>query len=133
MKNLQEIIEPLTELQQDFLYYQLMGLPKADAAKLLNIHGHMVRKWSETEEFEKVSSYVLENREKFKAEAPAVRKHYIMLKVGRALENLVDMSLKWGELDKYDKPYCMRALELMAKIVPTTKDSTYEDSLLKLK
>lgn len=127
---LQAVLKGLTRGQKDFLTYRIIGIEPGQALRILQrktstLEGH----WKYDEAFKEVEAEVLANRELYIHEASAEIATSTVIMVDKALYELALMALDWGSVKQGDKPYVMKALELLKKIqLPMGKgDIVYEE------
>lgn len=135
-KPLQEVMEPLTKGQREYLVLRLMGLAVNEALRLANRKEGSLHIWKHEDGFNEVETYLLSNRDAYVKEAFGDAVSLTALKAQKVIEMLVDKALEWDNpevLKQADKCYVMKAVELAKKMGIVERPENYEEAIFKMR
>ena len=135
VKALTEILAPLTRGQRDYLYFLLMDITKHEALKMANRRSITLEThWWQDPEFKEIEIQVLNNKEVYAKEAFGGFIQSLGAKAQKVIEDLVERGLEWDSVKQGDKPYVMRAIELITKLKPhSERAESYEEMLFRVR
>lgn len=111
---IKEVMAGLSPVQGKFLYLRLMNMGVAESLRIISRSENSATVWRCGESlFKQAEEYLLANKEHYVAEAVQAFLYGLNAKGIYVLEKLVDMGLKWGSLDKEDKRYVFKAIEMV--------------------
>ena len=141
-RTLEQLIEPLTKGQKDYLRFLVMGMTQDEALKASCIKtSSLVRVWRQDENFAEVETFLTANREKYHKEALTTFVDNLGGKSQMALNWLVDLAVNpdntdnpWLKVKQGDKPYILQAIKIINPNVKVTQgEYTYDEMILKLR
>lgn len=134
VKSFDELMFPLTKGQRDYIYLRMMGLEESEALQLIKRKAKAHSVWLSDKAFRELEEHVISNRSLYTEEAFRGFVRDLGLKAQQVLDGLIEKGLEWDELKQGDKPYVMKAVELIAKLAPSGKASEgYEEMLLRIR
>ena len=133
-KNFVELIKPFSKAQQDYLYLRVMGFPIKRAMELSDRQKDTVKVWRmDDPDFKCVEEYLIENQKLYREEALTYFNQFGGDSVHYGLMSLAERINDWDTVEQRDKPYIMKAVELISKMRPGSTKEGYEEWLLRIR
>ena len=126
----------LSKGQRDYLTYRLIGIEEGIALQWAQKKLHTLERWERDGNFIKVEAEILGNRELYIQEAYADIVTATGLVVDKALFELAVKALDWESIEREDKPYVMKALEILKKVSlppPGSGTTVYEEMIKRIR
>lgn len=121
-KDFGELTSSLTGGQRDYIWLRLRGFGVGESLKTLGYSAELAPVWrSQSSYFKKVEKYILDRPEAFINASTALMTTK-MAKVDWGLITLASKISEWSTIDKGDKPYIFKAVELVQRLRLHAKD-----------
>lgn len=115
-KSYAELVGCLTRSQRLNLTFLLCGYSPQEARKKASVRQSTIEDWLVEPNFVMLREYILTNREKYRQDALALWANDLTIEARRLIQILMDKIDQWNELEKEDKMYVWRAVELLNKL-----------------
>lgn len=113
-KSYEELVRPLRQQTRDYLRLALLGFPDEEAKRLAGFGGPADT--IEEEHFNKVEPFLKGKADEYRDEAIAHFDSYTKAKAQMLTSVTIDKMLKGEKLEKEDKQYMAKILEILAKM-----------------
>jgi len=135
MKELDKIVDVLSEEQKRYLFYRVFGMNEAEALKVTSTSKAELVSWRNTEGFQAGEREIVEHPERYYNEAGQAFAQTLGLKAMMVLDNVLTRGLKWGELHVGEMPHVMKAVALMLELKKPREQakSGFEEKLREIK
>ncbi len=131
-ETLEDILEPLTRSQRLNITLRLCGYSIVDAREKAQVKQHTVERWLDDPNYRSLVEHVLENKKLYQPDALSLWARDLSLEGKRLIHNLMGKVDQWDELDKVDKMYLWKAIELVNHLTPQNKGGgSYDELILK--
>ncbi len=130
---LDDILEPLTRSQRLNITLRLCGYSIVDAREKSQVKQHTIERWLDDPNYRSLVEHVLENKKLYQPDALSLWARDLSVDGKRLIHNLIGKIDKWDDLDKLDKMYVWKAIELVNKLAPQSSggDGSYDEVILK--
>ena len=133
-KTFSSLTAPYSDAKKDYLYLRVIGIEAGESMRIINCRPNTVRVWrADDESFLQLESYLVENRDLYLEEAEA----YFPLRLQKIRFGLAELASRindWDKVGQSDKPYILRAIELLLKISPMRSSAgqqSYDELILR--
>ena len=112
-----DLIQEFSKAQQDYLYLRVMGFPIKRAMELSDRKKDTVKVWRlDDPRFKCLEEYLVSNCAIYREEALSYFNQFGGDSIHYGLICLADRINEWDTVEQRDKPYIMRAVEIISKM-----------------
>ena len=114
MEKFLDVIEEFNDNQKEYLALRVMGFEWKFVMMLIGLSQNAISYWKGSQRFLEVESLLVANKKEF---LPQVQDYFNdkMAAIDYSLLKLASKIVDWDNVEKIDKPYIMKAVEMVKK------------------
>lgn len=114
MEKFLDVVDEFNDNQKEFLALRVMGFEWKMVVTLMNMSRPAVTFWRGSERFLEVEEDLVKNKDKYLTQVQEYF-HGKLDAIDYALMKLAHRIVDWDNIEKIDKPYIMKAVEMVKK------------------